>query len=133
MRHALLQPYLFYPIPELSPDQVVKIQLKALRENDRLGEDSGIEGAYNFASPANREFTGPLERFARMVRNPLYSPMLNHKSARFEPVRIFGDQAEQRVTLIDANGQEAVYLFQLSRQFDNGYMGCWMTDGVIRE
>jgi hypothetical protein len=133
MIQALLQYYLIDPIPELSPDQVVKLQLKALKSNERLGDDSGIRGAYNFASPANKAYTGPLERFTRMVKNPLYSLLLNHKSAFFDPIVIIDDQAQQRVTLIDADDQEVVFIFCLSRQDGDGYLGCWMTDSVMRE
>ena len=133
MRRSLLQHYFVSPIPELSPDQVVKLQLKALRNNEKLGDDSGIRGCYNFASPANKAYTGPLERFVRMVKNPLYNSLLNHKVAHFEPVVIMGDEAQQRVTLIDMDDQEAVYVFSLSRQYGDGYVGCWMTDSVMKE
>ncbi len=44
-------------------------------------EDRGIEVTFNFASPTNKRMTGPLERFKVMVRNSVYGPMINHRSA----------------------------------------------------
>jgi hypothetical protein len=64
------------PSPELLPEDVVKIQLNALKHNDE--KNHGIAIAYRFASPENRLHTGPLERFIRMLHNPLYAPMLNY-------------------------------------------------------
>ena len=124
----VIQPELM-PSPELSPQDVVKIQVEALKNNDR--EDTGIEITFRFASPANKQVTGPLSRFKQMVRDPAYRPMLNHKLAEFEPITISGDTATQRVTIIERNGQAAVYLFSLSRQDLSTCQGCWMTDSVL--
>ena len=55
------------PRPELSPEEVIRIQLEALRHNDE--QDRGIEVAFRFASPANRASTGPLPRFIRMIEH----------------------------------------------------------------
>ena len=51
------------PDPSLSPQDVVSIQIEALRNNDTPYENRGIEVTFNFASPANKRITGPLERF----------------------------------------------------------------------
>ena len=56
------------PDPSLSPRDVVSIQIEALRNNDTPYENRGIEVAFNFASPTNKRITGPIERFAVMVR-----------------------------------------------------------------
>lgn len=119
------------PSPELSPEQVVKIQLEALQNNDETNE--GIKIAFNFASPDNKHYTGPLNKFIRMVKNPLYRPMLNYKAAEYDPIEISGDTAVQRVVLIDANGQANVYIFSLSKQTDEACKDCWMTDSVTVE
>lgn len=125
-----LEKYFLQPIPELSPEQVIKIQLNNLQRNDE--NDNGIQGAFVFASPANKASTGPVQRFIRMVKNPLYKPMLNFRRAQLQPIHIAGDIAQQLVTLVDAQGQSASYLFTLSRQPLGPYMGCWMTDSVQR-
>jgi hypothetical protein len=133
MERVKLQPYFLQPTPELSPEQVIKIQLNALKRNNSAENDLGIAAAFVFASPANKMSTGPLTRFARMVKAPLYKSMLNHRSANFEPIDIDGDFAKQRVILIDAENHQVSYIFSLSRQYFNPYWNCWMTDSVVRD
>jgi len=116
------------PSPELTPRQVVRAQLDALRRNDDPHPDAGIATAFGFASAANRSVTGPLARFAKMIRNPLYRPMIGHASADFGPVRVDGERAQVQVVLIGGDGRVAAYDFTLSRDEDTG---CWLTDGVM--
>jgi hypothetical protein len=107
--------------------------LHALQHNDAPHADAGIATTFAFASPANRTQTGPLERFTVLVKNTLYRPMLGFKSAHRDPVDVAGAHARQRVTITASNGEQAVFIFLLSRQHDAPYEKCWMTDGVIRE
>jgi hypothetical protein len=116
------------PGPDLRPEEVVRIQIEALQRNDEA--DNGIEISYRFASPSNKRATGPLFRFTELVKDPPYSPMLNHKLAEYSPIEIEGDTARQRVTIIEENGAATVYLFTLSRQAEEPCKGCWMTDTV---
>ena len=120
------------PDPSLSPRDVVSIQIEALRNNDTPYEDRGIEVTFNFASPTNKRMTGPLERFKVMVRNPVYGPMINHRSAEYENVRVEGDFAQVDAILQSKDGQYLGYRFMLSRQHGNEYEGSWMTDAVYR-
>ncbi len=120
------------PDPSLSPQDVVSIQIEALRNNDIPYADRGIEVTFNFASPANKRVTGPLERFKEMVRNPNYGPMINHRSARYENLMVEGDFARMDVILNSKKGDHLGYRFILSRQHGNEYEGSWMTDAVIR-
>jgi tetratricopeptide (TPR) repeat protein len=117
------------PSPELLPEDVVKIQLNALKHND--GKNHGIAIVYRFASPENRLYTGPLEKFIKMLYNPLYAPMLNYDTEELGTMKKDEQRAEQRVVLIDKNGKAHTYLFLLSKQQEGDYRGCWMTDGVI--
>ena len=116
------------PDPDLSPDDVVRIQVEALQNNDAA--DPGIEITFRFAPPANKQATGPLFRFAQLVKNPVYSPMLNHKLAEYGPMQRDGDTATQRVTIVEQDGSATVYLFSLSRQSEPPCLGCWLTDRV---
>ena len=120
------------PDPSLSPQDVVSIQIEALQHNDTPYEDRGIEVTFNFASPANKRMTGPLERFKAMVRNPVYGPMIDHRSAKYETVKVEGDLAQVDVVLESKEGQFVGYRFTLSRQHDNQYEGSWMTSAVSR-
>ena len=117
------------PDPQYAPEEVVQIQLQALQHNNET--DDGIELVFRFASPANKHITGPLRRFKRLVKTPEYAPMLNHYGAAREPVQIIGNDAYQRVTLLDSTGNEIVYIFLLSKQTGKVCRGCWMTDGVF--
>lgn len=120
------------PSPDLTPNEVVRLQLQAFKRNDEPTPDSGIEIAFRFASPSNREVTGPLPRFIELVKNPAYIPLLNHRSASQSPIEIKGDVARQRVRVTDNNGATAIFIFTLSKQTEAPYVGCWMTDGVER-
>lgn len=120
------------PLPALSPQEVVDIQLKAMQHNDQPYKNHGIEIAFRFASPSNKDSTGPLNSFIGLVRNETYQSLLNFQRYGLDDPEIQGDKALQKVTLIDAEEQPVVYFFQLSRQQEEPYKGCWMTDGVVR-
>ena len=90
------------PSPELDPPEVVRIQIEALRKNSILNE--GIRLAYRFASPDNKRYTGPLNRFIEMVRSPPYHWLLNHVKAYYGPVAVSGTEAYQLVTITDKGG-----------------------------
>jgi hypothetical protein len=125
---AELAPPDLQPDPELSPEEVVRIQVEALQNNDAA--DTGIEITFRFASPANKKATGPLFRFTQLVKNPVYRPMLNHKLAEYGPMEQDGDKATQQVTIVEQDGSATVYLFSLSRQSEPPCLGCWLTDRV---
>ena len=115
------------PHPSLTPRQVVEIQLEALRRN---GEgDKGIEVVFRFASPANRMQTGPLERFKRMIKGGPYALMLNFESVVYDEPEVAGDMARQRVVLVSRE-QTLGYYFMLSRQMEEPFKDCWMTEMV---
>ena len=116
------------PSSELTPAQVVQIQLEALRLND--ARNRGIEVAFRFASPDNKLHTGPLPRFISMMQEGPYSLMLAYENVAYEPVEIVEDYARQRVTLI-GSGVVVAYEFYLSRQTEGACVGCWLTDAVI--
>ena len=118
------------PAPALTPGEVVRIQLEALRHNN--GQDRGIAVAFRFASPANRANTGPFPRFAAMIKNGPYALMLEFREATYGPVEIVSRRARQRVTLTGARGR-MTYWFYLSRQVVPPCVDCWMTDAVYIE
>jgi len=120
------------PTPDLTPNEVVRVQLQAFKNNDAPTPDSGIELAFRFASPSNKEVTGPLPRFIELVKNPAYLPLLNHRSASQSPIEIKDDVARQRVRVIDKDGTPAIFIFILSKQSQAPFVNCWMTDGVER-
>ena len=118
-----------YPEPELKPNDVVRLQLLAMQQNDE--SNFGIEVTFRFASPANKKQTGPLNRFIRLVRNPSYSPLLNHLNATFLELTFEDDLAIQDVIITTSKGKRIGYRFRLSIQKGTTYPECWMTDSVI--
>ena len=118
-----------YPEPELKPNDVVRLQLLAMQQND--DSDFGIEVTFRFASPSNKIQTGPLKRFIRLVRNPSYRPLLNHINATFIELTVEEVFAVQDVIITTSNGERIGYRFRLSIQKGPLYPGCWMTDSVI--
>ncbi len=122
-----------HPAPSLTPTEVVTIVLNALKHNDDPRPDAGIATVFEFASPANRIATGPLPRFAGMIKNPAYRVMLGYRSATRGRLELDGPHARQRVVIVGQDGSQVTYVFLLSKQPDGPYADCWMTDGVIRQ
>ena len=118
-----------YPEHELKPNDVVRLQLLAMQQNDE--SDIGIEVTFRFASPANKKQTGPLKRFIGLVRNPSYRPLLNHTNATFLELTVEEDFAVQEVVITTSNGERIGYRFRLSIQKGPVYLDCWMTDSVV--
>jgi len=116
------------PDPSLTPEQVVGLQLEALRRNDDPYPDAGIATAFAFASEANRSATGPVARFTAMLKNSLYRPMLGDSPAQFGPVQVEGDVARTQVVLFGGDGRLVAYDFTLSR---DPTTRCWVTDSVM--
>ena len=119
------------PSAELAPQEVVRIQMEALRYNDEKNRGIGI--VFRFASPGNRLNTGPLPRFIAMINGRAYRPMLNHSMIEYDRLRLVGDQALQRVSITTDDGLIVVYVFVLSKQQGEECSGCWMTDSVYVE
>ncbi len=118
------------PTTDLTPEEVVRIQVEALGNNDDPYPDAGIEITFRFASPGNKQVTGPLERFIPLVKNPTYRDMIDHVAATYDPIQINGDVARQVVTLTTPDGRSVAYAFTVIRQRGGEYDGMWMTSGV---
>jgi hypothetical protein len=119
------------PRPELSPEQVVQFQVTALQHNDDPKADAGIERAFLFASPSNKTATGPLGKFARILKGPAYSPMINNVSSSIIGSNLVGDQARVAIKVVAASGRHVTYVFVLSKQSEGEFSNCWMTDSVL--
>jgi len=117
---------LWEPSPELTPREVVTLQILALRDNS----NDGINACFGFASPSNREATGPAERFGAMIRQG-YDIMLRSQGAQLCEICCNPDRAAFMVNFqLPTCQQEALFIWGLSKQ-EGDYVGCWMTDGVM--
>ena len=70
------------PNEKLSPYDVVKIQLEALKNNNK--NDDGIKVTWLFAHPENKKVTGPYERFRVMINGQQYKYLINHSSHKIK-------------------------------------------------
>jgi hypothetical protein len=126
----MAHPALPQPSKQRQPQDVVRIVIEALARNDEPFADAGIETTFAFASPANKVNTGPLAKFAQMVRNPTYGIMIDHVEHEFSEVVRMGNRAYQMVRIVGANGAEVIFAFRLSLQAEGEFEGMWMTDAV---
>ncbi len=116
------------PRPELTPEQVVELQvasLRAFRDNE-----SALLQCMAMASPSNRAVTGAPAQFAEMVRGPKYRAFILSEKSLIGTSSIRGNQAMVLVTVIDAERRASVFRFFLSKQTHPRYLDCWMTDSV---
>jgi len=118
------------PHPGLTPADVVRLQVEALGAND--DRDQGIAVAFRFASPSNRQQTGPLSRFAEMIKGGPYRLMLGYDKAVYGPLEVVENAARQRVTLFGKR-EIRTFIFLLAKQPGEPCKNCWMTDAVIVE
>ena len=118
------------PSADLQPEDVVRIVVDALADNDQPFANAGIKTTFAFASPANKVNTGPLDRFTRMVKGPPYGIMVDHVKSEFSEVVHAGNKAYQMVHLTARDGRAVVFAFRLSKQLDGRFAGMWMTDAV---
>jgi hypothetical protein len=118
------------PDPALSPAEVVKIQLIALQANDAPQTDAGIAQTWAFAHPDNKRTTGPLPRFAQMIKGPLYRILLGHRSHEIKEVSRTADQAVFAVTITSQTSEVVVYRWSVAKVADGEDAGAWMTIAV---
>lgn len=118
--------------PALGPTEVVHRQLQALAHNDQPYHDAGIATVYALASPANRRVTGPLPRFAALI-HAHYADLIDNRRFVLAAPRVARDRAVQPAVVIAADGVIHQFLFLVSRQQQDAWRGCWMTDAVLSE
>src|ERR671918_1910364 len=129
MAWPVLAADLLAPAPDLSPAEVVAIQLNALQTNE-AENDAGIAQTFAFARPDNKRMTGPLPRFAQMIKGPLYRMLLNHRSHEVKEVSRTDDEAVFAVTITSQTSEVVVYRWSVAKVADGEDAGAWMTIAV---
>lgn len=74
------------PSPDYSPEGVIDIVLNFLQHNDTPCKDAGIEQSLAFSSPDFRPPPGSSEQFFEIVKNSIYSPLLDFQSIERQPL-----------------------------------------------
>ena len=119
------------PNNSIEPYQVVKIQLRSLKQNDKPKKDNGIEQTWEFAHPNNRKYTGPLERFIGMLKGQSYSMLLNHLEHKIVEIHLTNSLAKYEVTVLDSNKSYYKFNWQVEKYEKDGLLkDCWLTTMV---
>jgi len=119
------------PNPSLEPDEVISIQLLALKNNNDPYKNAGIEQTWEFAHPTNRIFTGPLSNFINMMYSDGYSIMLEHRQHEIVLVKIDTNISYFFVELMDKSNDMYGFQWIVEKVLIEGdFKDCWMTKGV---
>ena len=119
------------PNNEIEPFQVVKIQLRGLKQNDNPKKDNGIEQTWEFAHPNNQKNTGPLERFKVMIKGKSYGVLLNHLDHKVVEINSNDVRALFEVTVLDKNKTYYKFNWTVEKYTVEGPLkGCWLTTMV---
>ena len=122
---------LLKPTPEINPEEVVKIQLSSLMNNNEPYLNAGIEQTWEFAHPSNRAFTGPIQRFTQMMYAPSYAVMLDHEKHDILEVNLEKNFAYFFIELTSIDGKMFGFKWTLEKVKEEGiFKDCWMTTAV---
>ena len=122
---------LLSPNNNISPKEVVKIQLSGLQQNDLNYKDSGIEQTWQFAHPNNKRVTGPLSNFKMMIKSDSYGMMINHLSHTITEVGSSDKWAQFEVIILDKDKIYHKFNWQVEKYTSDGSLkDCWLTTMV---
>ena len=122
---------LIKPNNSIKPHEVVRIQLKSLKQNDNPKKDNGIEQTWEFAHPNNQKNTGPLNRFKTMIKGKSYGMLLNHLDHKVIKIKSTDLTALFEVTVLDKNKTYYKFKWTVEKYTAEGPLkGCWLTTMV---
>jgi len=126
-----LQAQVIKPDQSIMPNQVVKIQLTGLMNNNSKSKDKGIEQTWEFAHPKNRYFTGPYDKFREMLKGESYNMLLNHLDHEIKEVFLNEEIAVYEVIIMDNDKNYYKFKWQVEKYVKNGPLkDCWLTTVV---
>ena len=119
--------------PNLSPVDVLKIQLNSLKINDNPYPDAGIDQTWELAHPDNKKFTGPLSRFKTMIYSDDYKILLNHISHEIEILLESDSIYVFKVNVKTKDNEIYFYEWQITKvKNEDPLKECWLTTSVSR-
>ena len=128
---SILKAELQVPNNLIMPNEVIKIQLVGLMNNDESFKDSGIEQTWNFAHPENKKYTGPLPHFKMMIKGKSYQMLLNHISHTITEVGSSDKWAQFEVIILDKEKIYHKFNWQVEKYTKDGPLrDCWLTTMV---
>ena len=122
---------LLKPNNEFKPFDVVKIQLSALKHNNKPYKNAGIEQTWEFAHPSNQSITGPLPKFIKLLNDEGYNVLLNHIEHKILEVYKSEEKFIYEVTILDKDKIFFKYNWQVEKFANEGLLNnCWLTTSV---
>ena len=122
---------LLKPDREYKAIEVVKIQLNALKNNDTPYKDAGIKQTWEFSHPSNKEFTGPLSKFIKLLKDKNYNILLNHIDNKIVEIFKSKEKFIYEVTILDSENFFFKYQWQVEKFLSKGSLNnCWLTTSV---
>ena len=122
---------LLKPSSALKPNEVVSIQLNALKDNNNPFLNAGVAQTWEFAHPSNRKYTGPLENFTKMMYAPSYVIILDHIDHNIIYVSVRDFIAHFFVEITDKEGNKFGFTWTLEKVItERKFKDCWMTAAV---
>ncbi len=126
-----LKAELIKPNSNIEPYKVVKIQLTSLMKNNYPDQDNGIKQTWEFAHPNNQKYTGPLEKFKKMIKGNSYSMLLNHMEHKITERFISDNVATFEVIVLDFEKKYFKFKWQVEKYDKEGPLkDCWLTTSV---
>ena len=119
------------PTKNLTAYDVVRIQLIALKNNNKTSKNDGIKQTWIFAHPENKKFTGPYERFEKMILSNQYKILLNHASHKISLITNSKDNYIYNIELITKNKKMFFYEWHLEKSTTDKCDSCWFTTIVL--
>ena len=116
------------PNENLSPYDVVKIQLNALKKNNK--DDDGIKLTWLFAHPDNKKITGPYERFRIMIYGQQYRQLLNHDSHKINLIMNTPNKHIFKIKILTKDKQLLFYEWHVQKATEENCIDCWFTTAV---
>ena len=115
------------PAENLTAYDVLKIQLKALKNNNKPSKNAGIKQTWAFAHPENKKFTGPYEKFEKMLLGDQYKILLNHESHKIQLILSSKNKYIYNVELISKGKKMYFYEWHLEKSTIDECSDCWYT------
>ena len=122
---------LLKPSLNLDPQEVISLQLNALKDNNSPYINAGIEQTWEFAHHSNRKFTGPLSNFTDMMYSRSYAIMLEHLNHNIIFVNKKPNVSYFFIEFIDKIGNKYGFQWVVEKVIIKGeFKDCWMTTSV---
>jgi hypothetical protein len=118
------------PTKNLTAYDVIKIQLNALKNNNKPKINSGIMQTWMFAHPENKKITGPYDRFQKMLLGDQYKFLLNHESHKIKLIMNSKNKYIYNVELISSDKKMYFYEWHLEISTTKSCNNCWFTTNV---